>query len=239
MNAAVIDYEKLVAINASKYLERSLAKAAYINYNINNNPAKALPYFTQLSEIASYKSYLIDAQLGAMRCAYKTNKESICASYCNKVMDNENASEENIKEANFYLGKLEMDKNNYEEATTYFKKSIVKNKNEQAAEAKFLMAQIAYNTKEWDKAEKACFDLINQIPSYDKWVYESLILLSDVYVNQKEYFQAKATLETLTENCKMPSYNAKAAAKKEKIDALEKENSKIETPNNTTIDTLK
>jgi TolA-binding protein len=239
MNAALIDYEKLVTINASKYIERSLAKAAYINYNINNNAARALNYFVQLSEIASYKSYLIDAQLGAMRCGYKTNKEAICITYCNKVMENENASDENVKEANFYLGKIEMDKNNYSEATNYFKKSILKNKNEQAAEAKFLLAQMLYNSKEWDKAEKACFDLINQIPSYDKWVYESLLLLSDVYLNQKEYFQAKATLETLIDNCKTKEYLSKAKLKKEKIDVLEKENSKIETPNTEKIDTIK
>ena len=48
-------------------------------------------------------------------------------------------------------------------------------------------------------AQQACFDLSNQVPSYEYWVAKGFIILADTYSKLGNDFQAKSTLQSIIE----------------------------------------
>jgi len=71
---------------------------------------------------------------------------------------------------------------------------------DEGAEAKYRIAQIYYQKKEYKVAENEVFDFIEQNTSQEYWKARSFILLADVYHKQGDIFQAKHTLKSIIEN---------------------------------------
>ncbi len=240
---ALNDYKYVIENNAGRFTERSLNQAAKLSYFKVKDYSNAFKYYQQLIEISEYKNVVFESQKGAMRSAYFAGDDENTKIYAQKVLVNETAQSVDTREANFYIGKAAFRQNEYGTARTTLSKCISGSKNADAAEARYLLAKMDFAEQKYDKAEKGCYDVINQTPSYDKWVGNSLLLLADVYTATKEYFQAKATLETLKENLKDENFQAQANEKLNAIRILEKDKSKLvdETPTNNTApnDTLK
>jgi TolA-binding protein len=76
-------------------------------------------------------------------------------------------------------------------------------------------------------AEKAAFETINKSGSYDFWVTKSYILLGDIYFKQKDYFNAKATFQSVVDNTIDPTLKAEAQTKLTQVLNEEGQNSKI------------
>jgi TolA-binding protein len=211
----------------NKFTERALAQCSQLAYYQLKNYDKALANYKLLIDFASFKKNKSEAISGAMRSAYKIANKDECNRYAMTILADESRSDEDRKEANFYIGKLAFDANDFGVAKTAFKDVVHKNKNEMAAEATYRLAYIQFKQKDNEGAEASCYQLINQIPTYDKWVGECLLLLSDIYLDEKEYFQAKSTIETLKENMKEADLNARADAKLIVIKKAEENNSKL------------
>jgi len=65
------------------------------------------------------------------------------------------------------------------------------------AEAKYLLATIAFKQGELKKVEDVVVELAGQYPSYEYWKAKGFLLLSDVYVSLGNIFQAKETLQSI------------------------------------------
>ena len=78
------------------------------------------------------------------------------------------------------------------------------------------------------ESEKAAFETINKSGSYDYWVTKAYILLGDIYFKQKDYFNAKATFQSISENATNPQLKAEATQKLNMVIEEEKKNSKID-----------
>lgn len=89
------------------------------------------------------------------------------------------------------------------------------------AEATYYMAEINFNRDSTNRAEDLVFELVNQTPTYGYWVAKGLILLSDVYLSRKDYFQAKAALKGVLENYDGKDLKKVAQNKYDNIIALE------------------
>ena len=89
--------------------------------------------------------------------------------------------------------------------------------NEMGAQARYYLAQIAYQQKEYDAAKALCLKVSNETASQEYWVVKSFILLSDVYVAKNDLFQAKATLNSIIDN-----YEPEDELKKEAREKLAK-----------------
>ena len=76
-------------------------------------------------------------------------------------------------------------------------------------------------------AEKAAMAAIKETGSYDWWVTKSYILLGDIFMQQKDYFNARATFESVAKNATIPELKNEAQQKYEQAAAEEKANSKI------------
>jgi TolA-binding protein len=162
-----------------------------------------------------------------MRSAYKLDKNEVCAKYAQTVSTDETYSTVDQNEAHFYLGKMAFTANDTLGAEKEFSACLKNNKGEQAAEARFCLAKIKFMKGNYQRAEDACYDIINEFPTYEHWIGETLLLLADVYTAEKEYIQAKSTLETLFENVKDTALQQRADEKMIQIQTKESNDSKL------------
>ncbi|HRO74306.1 MAG TPA: hypothetical protein PK611_11580, partial [Saprospiraceae bacterium] len=66
--------------------------------------------------------------------------------------------------------------------------------------ARYLLAEILYKQGKIKAAEDQC-NLANEAnASYPYWIAKSLLLLSDIYVDKADLFNARAALEAIIEN---------------------------------------
>jgi len=77
------------------------------------------------------------------------------------------------------------------------------------------------------EAEKAAFETIDKSGSYALWITKSYILLGDIYVKEKDYFNAKATFQSVVANASMPELKEEAQRKLDQVTEEEKKVSKI------------
>lgn len=197
---ALADYESVIKQGTSKYYVKSLEKAALMAYHHAQDFQKAFNYYVELERNVSAEEKLFDAQIGAMRCAYRINNAQALANYASKVANNNNASPDQVATANFFIGKQAFDIQDYNTAYTAFQKVIKSSDNEQTAEARYLIAVIHFQRREFDKAQAICLEANRQSSAYPFWVAKSFLLLADTMVEKNDLYNAQAVLESLIEN---------------------------------------
>jgi hypothetical protein len=67
------------------------------------------------------------------------------------------------------------------------------------AEAKYLLASIEFNLNNFKPSQNLIFEIQKQNPAYDFWIGKGFILLGDIYLAQKDTFQAKETYKSIVE----------------------------------------
>ena len=96
-----------------------------------------------------------------------------------------------------------------------------------AAEARYEIANCWFALNKLSDAEKAAFEVINKSGSYDYWVTKSYILLGDIYFKQKDYFNAKATFQSIVDNSINSEFKTEAQSKLTRVTDEESKSSKV------------
>ncbi|MEL6274668.1 MAG: tetratricopeptide repeat protein, partial [Bacteroidota bacterium] len=210
----------------------ALDKAAIIAYNAEQDFSKAYNLYTMLERAADSDDKRFEAQLGALRSAYRLNNTSAVEQYAAKVANNPNATADQQLTANFYLGKIAYDRQQYDRALPYFEQVIANSDNEQTAEARYLRANIYYLRRELDRAQQLTMEANRESSGYPYWVAKSVILLADILRDKRDLYNARAALEALLEN-----YNEDqeiVAEAREKLARVEAEINQTSRLNNAT-----
>jgi TolA-binding protein len=196
---ALRGYNYVIKQPPMRFTASALRKASRINYNFKNY-AEALNNYNLLSELAEDKESLLEAAEGKMRCNFLLRNYAASILAANTVLKSENVNSDQINEAHFLLAQSYFSTDQLGKSLQEFKISEQLATNEIGAESNFMIAQILYNQKNYDEAEKTILDLSNKYAYYDYWVAKGFILLSDVYVASDNIFQAKQTLQSIIEN---------------------------------------
>jgi tetratricopeptide (TPR) repeat protein len=197
---ALDDYDAVVQKGQSSYFLKSLEKAAIIAYNHEQDFSMSYSLYTQLEQAANNPQTRFDAQLGALRSAYRIGRSDAVFEQARKVANNPNASQLQVATANFYLGKMAFDQRDYGNAMIAFDEVIAKSDNEQTAEARYLKAYILYEQRNLEAAQQICINANKDSSGYPYWVAKSIILLSDILSEKGDLYNARAALEVLLEN---------------------------------------
>ena len=120
------------------------------------------------------------------------------------------------------MGYAAQTENKLDVSTASFNKVVVNNQSSLAAEARHQLAINAYKTGNGDAAEKAALASIENSGSYEFWITRSYILLGDIFLQQKDFFNAKATLKSVVENCSIPELKLEATEKLKAVEIAEK-----------------
>ncbi len=193
---ALIDYEYLVNNSNPKYIERSLIQSARINYKLKEYK-KAAKLYVQLESQAEFKDNYLEAIAGAMKSYAALNDSIGILKYAQQMLLVDKASIEDQYMANLYLARYYFGNNNIIEAEKYYNTVAKLTKTEYGAEAKYMLAKILFIQEKYSESQQACFDLSNQVPSYEYWVAKGFIILADTYAKLGNDFQAKSTLESI------------------------------------------
>jgi TolA-binding protein len=231
---AALDYDFVTAQPISRFTEKAVSRQAVVVYK-QQNYTKAYELFKKYKELASTDDAKREAILGLMRTSYKVKNYSDCIQNANEVLTLTGLSDYVITEVKYFRGLSYFETTMYDKAKTDFNDVISKVQNEQAAESKFKIAKMQYLQKQTKECEKTCFEFIDNYPSYEYWLINTYILLSDNYLVTNDLFQAKATLQSVLNNYEKDDDLRKMAQNKfNQIVALEAQNSKIKLDNNST-----
>ncbi|WP_343702465.1 tetratricopeptide repeat protein [Chitinophaga sp.] len=228
--AALPAYEFVLTRGNSPFAERAALQAAYLNYYQVKDYAKAKEYYEQLNTLATTKDNTLAATRGLLRSNYQLKNWEAVAPLAEQLLSAANISTDDQIIGHFYLGKAQQEKQAYDEAISEFKIVTGLTKSEIGAEARYNIAKCYLDKNDLAAAEKAGFDVIKNTSSYELWTAKAYILLGDVYFRQKDYFNAKATFQSIAENCPIPELKAEAKDKLAKAEAEEKAGSKIKQP---------
>lgn len=235
LDQALNSFNFVIAQPLSDFTEESLVTAATINYNKKDyTTAKGL--YSELEQVALLKNNVLEAQIGLMRCSYFLGETGYALEYAEKVIVNGNTPEGIKHTAYLWRGKIRFDAGQYDDAYYDFDEAL-KGGGEKAAEAKYNMALIAYKKEAYKPAEKEIFQLIEHYSGYNQWKYHGFLLLADVYVGLEDYFQAKATLNTVLEKVSEPWVIDAAREKLAQVEKIEQDlNSNLQIEEEVEID---
>lgn len=232
-SAALKDYEFLVAQGQNPYYLRALEKAAIIAYNHANDFKKSLDYYTKLEELASNSEMKFEAQLGAMRSAYRSANQGSTLLYADKVINNNLARPDQKALAHYYKGKIAHQKAEWSKAISSFKYVIEQLNNELAAESNYLIATAYFELKDYKRAESEAKEVLENYAGFRLYVAKSLILLSDIFMVQNDLISARAALEAVIENFDDdPEVLKEAQSKLKKVKESEDKNKKSQSRGN-------
>lgn len=195
---ALVDYEYVIDHpDKGSFAEISYLRAAKVEHFVKKNLDKAYLYYEPVYPISTNETNKFEALEGLMETAYKTGRLEQAIQYAQIMIDNEKATQENLIDAHYYMAKTALAREDFSTAMTHFKSTKDLTGNEKGVESRYQIAYLHFRNGDLGQAESACDDLIKNHPSYAYWNVSSLILISDIFVEQEEYFQAKGTLESI------------------------------------------
>ena len=180
-----------------------------------------------MNQVASSQENQLEALRGLVRTYYQTKDYSEANTVAKELLTRKGLSTDDKAIANLVLGKSLQVTNHYEEAITAFKAVAAVNKAAWGAEARYEIANCYFSLSNLSPAEKAALEVIKVTGSYDLWVTKSYILLGDIYMQQKDYFNAKAAYQSVASNSTIPETKAEAQQKLDRAITEEKTNSKV------------
>jgi TolA-binding protein len=196
---ALAGYNFVTSRHRTRFTEAALARAAEIHI-LNGNCKEAIGNYIRLEQNADNKLYLQQGRTGQMRCYALLGDHHRAYEVSSRIIKEKQHPEDIIVEAQLVRAKSALAMDSILQAQTYFEDVFKKTKNEFGAEAKYNLALIQFMMQNYEMTEKEIFELINDIPSYDYWIAKAFILLSDVYVQNDNIFQAKHTLQSIIDN---------------------------------------
>ena len=205
------------------FSEPALSKASELTFNAQSYE-QALTMFNRLESIANSKWNVLKAYVGQMQCNFKLNRLQPAIDAGEKVKKSDIVNEQLVGEANYTIGKSYYLLDNLNMAISGLREVSKDTKLEKGAEAKFLLSEIYYKQKKTAEAEKEIEDFISKGTPYLFWLGKSFLLLSDIYLDKNQEFDAKHTLKSLIENYSNDTDGIKneAARKLATIEAGEK-----------------
>jgi TolA-binding protein len=195
---------------------------------------QAILQFHQLARIATNKKEQYTAWNGLMESYFLLAQYDSAKAYSELILEKGNVNVGATNKASLYLGKIAKERGDYETAKDEFISTLNSAQDEYGAEAKYLLGELFYLTKEHKQCYETLVKLPTDFPSYTEWVGKSYLLLSDNYLAMGDSFNAKAALKSLIDNFPLESIKRIAKEKLNKMD--EAELKKIEKIKTDTVD---
>lgn len=230
-NKALSIYAELAQDKSFLFASKVIGRLAELEYK-QGHYEKAVPYFQQLARLASNKKEQYTAWSGLMDSYYLLAQYDSADVYARVILEKGNINAGAQNKASLFLGKSAMARGDYVVAQDEFLNTLNSAQDEYGAEAKYLLGEIQYLTKENKQCYETLVSLNSDFAAYPEWVGKSFLLLADNYLAMGDSFQAKGTLKSLET---FPLENIKTLAK-EKLKKIEGE--ELKKANQVKADTL-
>lgn len=200
---AINAFNQVIQRQKNAFSEQAVRLSSQI-YFTQKNYEKALETYDLLENLAEVKTNLQEARMGKLRSSYALNRSDEVIAAAAKVLQTEKIPAEDERAARFMLALTLLKINKTDEALDEFVKISGDPKSLEGAESRFHMVEIYLNKKDYEKAEKEVFAFAEKNTPHQFWLAKSFILLADVYEAQDDFFQAKATLQSVIDGYSVP-----------------------------------
>jgi TolA-binding protein len=137
---------------------------------------------------------------GMLQTAVKLNNTDEIIEYADQLLNSGVGKDADIQDAYFQKGKAYYGKGDKEFSMAAYNHVTELPVSEKAVEAKYMVAKILNEQKQYSQSLESCFKLKDRYSSYEYWVAKTFVLIADNYSATGNTFQAKATLESIVEN---------------------------------------
>lgn len=196
---ALKSYDFIINQQRSRFTANAASRAAQINHMRSSYEA-ALEDYIRLEENADQPGMIMNALAGQMQCNYALKRYGLAIQSGQKLLAVDKLPENLQAEGHITLARSAYALTNTDLARKEYLETVKLSKNEIAAEAKYMLAQLDFENAKYDECEKTVFALSENYASYDYWVAKGFLLLADVYVKKGNTFQAKQTLQSIIDN---------------------------------------
>lgn len=228
---AVVGYAAVADKAPNKFGEKSLLQAARLYFFNLKDYANAEKYFSKLKDFTTSEENKMEAMRGLLRCQYELQQWADAVANAKDLLTQRGISTDDKVLATMAIAKSYQVNGDCTTALQYFRSAAGLTKSAYGAEARYNVAECLFKGNELKDAEKAAFEVVNKSGSYEEWVTKAYLLLGDIYFAEKDYFNAKATYQSIVENAKIEDLRLQAQQKLAQVTAQENQNSKVDSTN--------
>ena len=220
---ALADYTAVLQNPWSEFTENSARKAATIAYQ-EKDYAAAFTSYQKLRNSAMGKDNLLVSYSGMMKSSFNLARYNETTYYADTLLTMPEIDENTMNEAMLYKARSLQQFTRNEDALALYKQLENSKSISIATEARYQVAAIYLQQNKLKEAEEAASKAISKSSGSD---IRSFLLMADILTKQKDYFNAKATLQSVIKNTKDKAVKEEANKKLEQVKALEKQQSKL------------
>lgn len=199
-----------------------LARIYYFELKTYDSAKK---YFNTLYRTATNNEIQSEALRGLVRSYYQLKDYATADTSATELLNRKGISQDDKSVALLVLGKSQQAVNDCNSAIATFASLSKVNKSVWGAEARYEMAMCYFLSDQLEQSEKSALSVIKETGAYNYWVEKSYILLGDIFMRQKDYFNAKATYESVFKNSETAELKQEAKKKYDVVLEEEKKSS--------------
>lgn len=233
---SIDDYLMVLEFPQNDFTEQSLIRLSRIEFERKEYGTAALHY-NKLLSVAQDNNLIRESTLKLFKCYSKLGIKSSQFEFAENLLQMEKIDIEIQNEARLVIA------NHYFEQSEYYiaKKEYVfvcqNNTAEMGAEAKYQLAYLHFLAEDLDSCETIIYELSEKYYS-DYFIAKGFILLSDIYFEKENYFQSKATLQSIVDNYQGEELINICKEKISDIEILESQEQKVIDKEDLIIDLL-
>jgi TolA-binding protein len=195
---AVEHYEILLQEPNNSYTEYAASIVSQHYYN-NGQYDKAIPYYQRLCDLNPKPAVLFNANLGLMRSYFLEENWEQAAKSAKAVLTSSPTNTIRL-EAEYANGFSNYHLSYFEPARVSLEWVVKNTTTAMGAEAKYTLAEMQFQQKEYVKADALVRELMKMKPAYNYWIAKGLLLQSRILMVQNDLVQAEQTLTSVIEN---------------------------------------
>lgn len=184
---------------ANDYTDNALMRIARMEFDGKAYDSASVHY-ERLSNVTEEPLLKLEALEGCMKSRYFLHDYDKAIAMANELRGSADITPEQSNHISYILGKSYYEKQQFDKAVVELDKCAASDRSVNGAECAFLSIQTSYNMQQYTDAENKVFAMSEDFSYYNYWVAKAFIVLSDVYVAQQNYFQAKETLRSIIDN---------------------------------------
>ncbi len=198
-NEALLAFEMVLENGDNLFTEKALLGASQLYFKQRdflkaNNTYQLLKQKTKLVENKRI------ADWGMFRCYYELKKHDDLIALSKELMLSSKLSTPEMREILYKRAKTYLILNHDDLAKKDLQALAKEVQTSEGAESRFLLANLLYRNKNNVEAEKRVNEFIEMNSPHHFWLGKSFILLSDLFMEKKDLFQARYTLQSVIDN---------------------------------------